>query len=96
MFNPETDLWKLRMEIPLGSLYVRDYENSFGFTADSVCNFFDGFLSFIEEIAIEENGSGVKWDDIIDEYDTEEYLLEWWYCFEEFPFEIEEEEEESA
>lgn len=93
MFNPESDLLKLRMEIPLGSLFVRDYENSFGFTADSVCNFFDGFLSFIEEIAREEKGDGVRWDDIVDEYDTEEYLLEWWYCFCEFPFEIEEEED---
>lgn len=93
MFNPESDLWKLRMEIPLGSLYVRDYENSFGFTAESVCNFFDGFLDFIEEIAREERGNGVEWQDIIDEYDTEDRLIEWWYCFCEFPFEIEESEE---
>lgn len=93
MFNPESDLWKLRMEIPLGSLYVRDYENSFGFTAESVCNFFDGFLDFIEEIAREERGNDVEWQDIIDEYDTEDRLIEWWYCFCEFPFEIEESEE---
>lgn len=93
MFNPESDLWKLRMEIPLGSLYVRDYENSFGFTAESVCDFFDGFLDFIEEIAREEKGNGVEWQDIIDEYDTEDQLIEWWYCFCEFPFEIEESEE---
>lgn len=91
MFNPETDLWKLRMEIPLGSLFVRDYENSFCFTAESVCDFFDSFLSYIEEIAREEN-EDAEWDEIVDEYDNEETLLEWWGCYEWFPFEIDEDE----
>lgn len=92
MFNPETDLWKLRNEIVLGSMFVRHYENSFGFTAESVCNFFDGFCEFVVEKAREEKENPTL-EDIFDEYDNEETLLEWWYCYCDFPFEIEEDEE---
>ena len=96
MFDPETDLWKLRMEIPLGSMFVRHYRNSFGFTDRSVCDFFDGFSEFVYEKAKEEKESGYPdWDDVLATYDNEESLLEWWHCFEEFPFELEEEEEEA-
>ena len=37
-------LWKLRQEIVLGSLYTHDYDNSFGIDPSAVSNFFDGFI----------------------------------------------------
>ena len=47
-------LWKLRQEIVLGSIYYHDYDNSFGFTANSVCDFFDGYLEELWDMAIEQ------------------------------------------
>ena len=46
-------LWKLRQEIVLGSLYIHDYDNSFGIDPSAVCNFFD---SFIEDAQVDDYG----------------------------------------
>lgn len=46
-------LWKLRQEIVLGSLYTHDYDNSFGIDPSAVCNFFD---SFIEDAQTDDYG----------------------------------------
>lgn len=46
-------LWKLRQEIVLGSLYTHDYDNSFGIDPSAVCNFFD---SFIEDAQVDDYG----------------------------------------
>ena len=83
-FNAEKDLPKLRKEIVLNSLYVSDYENSFGFTPESVGDFFDGYMSFLDEIASED----VECPTIeqIFALDNDENLIDWFYCFEEFPF----------
>lgn len=42
------DLWKLRQEIVLNSLFTNDYDNSFGINATIVQNFFD---SYMEELS---------------------------------------------
>jgi len=84
-FDAEKDLPKLRSEIILNSLYVSDYENSFGFTARSVCDFFDGFMSFLEVIASEDMECPTI--EQIFALDTTENLIDWYYCHEEFPFE---------
>lgn len=47
-------LWKLRQEIVLGSLYINDYKNSFGIDPQAVCNFFD---SFIEDAQQDDEGN---------------------------------------
>lgn len=90
--NQET-LWKLRMEIRLGSLYYADYANSFGFTTHSVCDFFDSYLEYLEELAEEEFGANYTYDDVLS-FDNEDNLYYWWEYYEEFPFEIEKTEEE--
>ena len=76
------ELSKLRKEIVLNSLYVSDYKNSFGFDANDICSFFDGYVSYLEEIA-EEDGF-TEWENIFkmfEEYDTEENLYCWFLCF---------------
>ena len=47
-------LWKLRQEIVLGSLYINDYKNSFGIDPQAVRNFFD---SFIEDAQQDDEGN---------------------------------------
>ena len=78
-------LWKLRMEISLGSLYYADYQNSFGFTTHSVCDFFDSYLDYLGELAEEEHGKNFTFEDTLS-FDNDEELYNWWGCYEEFPF----------
>ena len=88
------DLAKLRGEIVLNSLYISDYENSFGFSSKSMCEFFDGYVSYLEEIAEEEGYT--DWEDtfkMFDLYDNEENLYSWYCCFDDFDW-VEYEEEE--
>ena len=76
------ELSKLRSEIVLNSLYVSDYNNSFGFDANDICSFFDGYVSYLEEIA-EEDGF-TEWGNIFkmfEKYDTEDNLYCWFLCF---------------
>lgn len=55
-------LWPLRQEITLGSLYVSDYDNSFGINSKKVCDFFTSFWdSFCEELAKEDG----LWDQAV-------------------------------
>ena len=48
-------LIKLRKEIVLNSLFISDYENSFGIDPHNVCDFFDSYLEECEYIP-NENG----------------------------------------
>lgn len=83
-------LWKLRQEIVLGSIYVNDYENSFGIEPIDVCNFFD---SFIEDAEHDDEGNASGRD--IKDYDNAEELYNY-YSSCENPFgEIEEVKENS-
>lgn len=51
---------RLRKEIILNSLFVGDYENTFGFDAHKVCDFFDGYVEFLEEIEEDENDENLE------------------------------------
>lgn len=95
-FVAERDLPLLRKQIRLGSLFYADYENDMGFTWESVCDFFDRFLDFVYEIAKEDTGEKYpEWDEVMKRYDTDEYLNQWWHCFDWFPFkEVKEDEDE--
>ena len=46
-FDKKT-LWDLRQEIRLGSLFYRDYENSYGVDEHDCCDFFDSFIEWYE------------------------------------------------
>lgn len=79
-FKPEY-LWQLRQEIMLGSLYVSDYNNSFGIKPEKVCDFFTSFWdSYCEERAKGDN----LWEQAVvlakerlsSEPDTSEYKIE--------------------
>lgn len=43
------ELWALRQEIKLGSLFYADYRNSFGIDTHPVCDFFDGYLEYLDQ-----------------------------------------------
>lgn len=78
----EEYLWPLRQQIALNNLYVSDYQNSFGIDEHKVCDFFDGYISFLTELKKEKYGKEL--DDIsalFDEFDNEENLKDWYRCF---------------
>ena len=78
-------LWQLRTEIVLNSLFESDYQNSFGFTTQSVCAFFDGYMDYLDELATEEYGSDCSLEQIFS-FDNAENLHNWYGCFESCPF----------
>lgn len=93
------ELWSLRQEIPIGSLYLADYENSFGIDKHEVSAFFDGYIDFLDEL-MQEDGVGDKdyWNSLTN-YDNAENLDRWYGCFDSeyvMKFEPEPDEEEQS
>ena len=64
------ELWDLRQEVVLNSLFIADYRNSFGISARSACDLFDGYCSFLWELA---ELYGDDWD----RQDSPEHLQEY-------------------
>ena len=94
-------LWKLRGEITLNSLFVNDYENTFGFAASSVCDFFDGYLEYLNDLADSEHGKDkTPFPEIIRQYDNADNLFDYYWTGEDYswveydPEFIQEEDEE--
>ena len=72
------ELLHLRKEIILNSILIYDYTNSFGFNSWDICSFFDGYVSYLEELAREDGYKGI---DYLTKYDTEENLYSWFLCY---------------
>jgi len=76
-------LWKLRNDIIINSVYLHHYENRYGVDPQEVCDFFKGWLEYLEEEMREdypEYHSGIFWA-IFPKYDTPKNLLNWWFCW---------------
>lgn len=73
----KNDLWSLRQQVVLNSLYVADYRNDLGYDEHKVCDFFDGYVSFLQEMADE---YGTAWATL----DSPEHLYDWFLCFDDF------------
>lgn len=76
-------IWKLRKQIVVNSLYLIDYENSYGVDPLEVSEFFDGWLDFLVEDMKEDHSDyedDMFWD-LFPKYDTPKKLLAWWYCW---------------
>jgi hypothetical protein len=83
----KTTLWQLRTEIVLNSLFMSDYQNSFGFTTQSVFEFFDGYMSYLEELMGEDGVSDSDVFNVLGKYDTIDNLCAWWNTFGTYPLE---------
>ena len=64
------NLWALRTEITLGSLYTSDYENSFQILPRMVQDFFDGYIEYLWELAKENNKKDMDFEDLVEIYDN--------------------------
>lgn len=85
----KNELWALRQQITLGSLYYKDYRNKLGVEAHICCDFFDGYLDHLWDLMEEAGVSDDQtlWDHLSD-YDTSENLWDWYGCFAEDPLPI--------
>lgn len=91
-FNELTkeELWKLRQEISLGSIFVEDFRNSFGYKPFYLIQFFEGYEDFLLEL-IQEDGLNYS-DEEFEKRDTPENLYDWHNCSDDWSWiEIEEE-----
>lgn len=78
----EEFLWELRQQIVLNSIYTADYRNTFGIDENNVCDFFEGYVSFLTELEVEIYGKELDCSsDFFDEFDNEENLKNWYRCF---------------
>lgn len=79
-------LIQLRKEIVLNSVFLKDYNNTLGIRKEKVYNFFEGYISYLYEIKEEKEGFNLAYpDDVIDAFDNEDNLYNWYLCFEEDP-----------
>jgi hypothetical protein len=46
--------------------------------------FFDGYVSYLEELANEDGYDWSTHEQLFQIYDTEDNLLEWYYCFDNY------------
>lgn len=70
-------LWELRKQITLNSIFIYDYTNTFGFDERDLSYFFLGYVDFLNE---EANDNGGEWKD----YDNKETLQRWYDCCEDY------------
>lgn len=80
------DLQILRNEIVLNSLFISDYENSFGLDPWEVNAFFDGYLDYLEDLMLENDCSDENYFDNLEKYDTLENLWNYYNELEEVNF----------
>jgi hypothetical protein len=78
-FNKLTkaELWAIRNEIVLGSMFITDYANTFGYNPKDLSYFFEGYVDYLYEL-MEEDGAE---DKDFEKYDNEDNLLSWFYCY---------------
>ena len=78
-------LWRLRQDIILNSLYLNDYENRYDIDLREVNTFFDSYLNYLEDL-MEEEIVGFKDEQFFDylgQYDNRKNLIDWhniWCC----------------
>ena len=78
----EKQLIELRSQIVLGSLFIADYKNDFGINENIVCDFFEGYLNFLDEVIYEEEeNQDLDFWAAVQKYDNNENLIEWFNCF---------------
>ena len=69
------DLWKLRKQIVLNSLFIADYENDFEFNSFDISHFMGGYYDYLQELMEEDNCTDLS------KYDNEDNLFAWFNCY---------------
>lgn len=73
------ELWSLRNEVVLNSLFIHDYDNSLGYDPEDICEFFDGYLDYLSELSGEKDI-----EKLIEKHDNPDNLWAWKLCCTDF------------
>ena len=74
------ELWMIREQITLNSLFIADYANSFGFNQKDVCAFFEGYVYYLYELCEEESGKEATLEEAF-KLDSMDNLWSWFNCY---------------
>lgn len=76
----QEELWNLRQQIPLCSLFVKDYINTFHVDPECVYAFFDSYADYLETEMeeCEDSYKDKQFHELFLKYDTPEALYDWW------------------
>lgn len=69
------ELWNLRQQIVLNSIFTKDYNNDMGIDPQECYTFFDGYVEYLNELA--EGDGGVTNVDTYKDYDNADNLYDW-------------------
>ena len=78
-------LWELRLQIVLNSLFVHDYDNSLGIPAQEACDFFDGYAEYLWDLAEQDGLIPKDFFQVADLYDSPDNLYSWALCITDTP-----------
>lgn len=78
-----TRIERLRKDIVLNSLFIGDYKNRYNIEPSSVCEFFNGYVDYLWEMATEDGFITEDTDDfdVFNKYDNSENLKSWQAMF---------------
>ena len=73
-------LWRLRLDVKLCSVFYGDYVNRYFLDIHAVCDFFDGYADYLQELMQEEHGENFDFYELLPEYDNKDNLYAWQLC----------------
>lgn len=74
----DEEILKLRKDVVLFSMYVKDYRNNIGIDPHEVCDFFFGYEDYIYDMMRED---GKDYSEL-DKYDTDDNIIEFYHSIE--------------
>ena len=74
------ELWNIREQVVLNSLYFSDFNTAEGYYPVDLSNFFDEYVDYLSRIAEEQGGEWYQYDNIdnlFEHYQSYDYGLDW-------------------
>lgn len=76
------ELWQLREEITLNSVFLNDYENSKDIDVNRMYEFFNGYLDYLSELMAIDNIDNNHFFDKLSKYDNKKNLFNYYESIE--------------
>lgn len=73
-------LSRLRQDVVLCSLFISDYKNRYNINPAEVCEWFNGYTDYLQELMEEEHGENFDFYELLPEYDNKDNLYAWQLC----------------
>ena len=74
----KNELWQLRKEIILDSMYYSDYENTKNIDSSIILDFFDGYTSYLYELMLTDGFADKDFYNYLSSYDNKNNLYDYY------------------